>query len=126
LFNRLGRYPDRQPADGNPIGPDLVFEDARARVWRIVPEPGEEAPWHTHEPDYTSVSVEGDVIERLNADGTVEHIAVRPGAFTRWRQGAPPGAAQRRRRPLRQRDRGAGGRAGQLPITSETSSDCGE
>jgi hypothetical protein len=53
-----------------------------------VLEPGEEAPWHTHEPDYTSVSVEGDVIERLNADGTVERLAAPPGSFTRWHQGA--------------------------------------
>jgi hypothetical protein len=70
----------------NLIGTELVFEDAQVRVWRIVLEPGEEAPWHTHELDYTSVSVEGDVIERLNADGTVDRIAVRPGAFTRWHQ----------------------------------------
>ena len=73
------------PTD-NPIGTDLVFEDAHVRVWRIVLEPGEEAPWHTHALDYTSVSIEGDLIERLNADGTVDRIAVRPGAFTRWHQ----------------------------------------
>ncbi len=70
----------------NPIGTELVFEDAHVRVWRIVLEPGAEAPWHTHELDYTSISIEGDVIERLNADGTTERIAVRPGAFTRWHQ----------------------------------------
>jgi quercetin dioxygenase-like cupin family protein len=70
----------------NPIGTELVFEDEHVRVWRIVLEPGEEAPMHTHELDYTSVSVEGDVIERLNADGTVDRIAVQPGAFTRWHQ----------------------------------------
>jgi hypothetical protein len=39
-----------------------------------------------HELDSTSVSIEGDRIERLNEDGTVERLAVRPGAFTRWRQ----------------------------------------
>jgi hypothetical protein len=70
----------------NPIGTDLVFEDAQVRVWRIVLEPGEEAPRHTHELDYTSISVEGDLIERLNDDGAVDRIAVRPGAFTRWHQ----------------------------------------
>ncbi len=70
----------------NPIGTELVFEDAHVRVWRIVLEPGAEAPWHTHELDYTSISIEGDVIERLNADGTAERIVVRPGAFTRWHQ----------------------------------------
>ncbi len=70
----------------NPIGTELIFEDAHVRVWRIVLEPGAEAPWHTHELDYTSISIEGDVIERLNADGTTERIVVRPGAFTRWYQ----------------------------------------
>ncbi len=70
----------------NPIGTELVFEDAHVRVWRIVLEPGAEAPWHTHDLDYTSISIEGDVIERLNADGTTERIVVRPGAFTRWHQ----------------------------------------
>jgi quercetin dioxygenase-like cupin family protein len=70
----------------NPIGTALVFEDEHVRIWRIVLEPGEEAPMHTHELDYTSISVEGDVLERLNADGTVDRVAVRPGAFTRWHQ----------------------------------------
>ena len=70
----------------NPIGTELVFEDAQVRVWRIVLEPGAEAPWHTHERDYTSISIEGDVIERLNADGTAERIDVPPGAFTRWHE----------------------------------------
>jgi quercetin dioxygenase-like cupin family protein len=73
-------------ATDNPIGTELVFEDAQVRVWRIVLEPGAEAAWHTHELDYTSVSIEGDLIERLNADGTVDRIAVRPGSFTRWHQ----------------------------------------
>jgi len=70
----------------DPIGTELVFEDEHIRVWRIVLEPGEEAPWHTHALDYTSVSIEGDVIERHNADGSVDRHAVQPGAFTRWHQ----------------------------------------
>ena len=70
----------------DPIGTELVFEDEHIRVWRIVLEPGEEAPWHTHALDYTSVSIAGDVIERHNADGSVDRHAVRPGAFTRWHQ----------------------------------------
>jgi quercetin dioxygenase-like cupin family protein len=79
-------HADNPPPTDNPIGTALVFEDDRVRVWRIVLEPGEEAPWHTHELDYTSVSIEGDLIERRNADGTVDRIVVRPGAFTRWHQ----------------------------------------
>ncbi|HET8627610.1 MAG TPA: hypothetical protein VFL91_09335 [Thermomicrobiales bacterium] len=73
-------------ATGDPIGTELVFEDEHIRIWRIVLEPGEEAAWHTHRLDYTSVSIEGDVIERHNADGSVDRHAVVPGAFTRWHQ----------------------------------------
>ena len=74
----------------NPIGTELVFEDAHVRVWRIVLEPGDEAPWHTHALDDTSISIAGDPIERLNANGTVDRIAVRPRAFTRWHQSTDP------------------------------------
>ena len=75
-----------EDAAGNPIGTELVFEDAHVRVWRIVLEPGEEAAFHTHHLDYTAVSVEGDRIERVNEDGTVDPITVQPASFTRWHQ----------------------------------------
>jgi quercetin dioxygenase-like cupin family protein len=71
----------------NPIGTELVFEDERVRIWRIELEPGQEAGWHTHHLDYTSVIIEGDVVERPNDDGTVDRIEVTPGAFMRWHQG---------------------------------------
>ena len=74
-------------AAGNPIGTELVFEDDAVRIWRIELEPGQEAGWHTHHLDYTSIIVEGDVVERPNADGTVDRIEVAPGAFMRWHQG---------------------------------------
>jgi len=71
----------------NPIGSELVFEDEAVRVWRIELEPGQEAAWHTHYLDYTSIVIEGDVVERPNADGTVDRIEVTPGNFMRWHQG---------------------------------------
>ena len=64
---------------GNPIGTELVYEDDSVRVWRIELAPGETAGWHTHYLDYTTVVVEGDVVERPNADGTVDRIEVNPG-----------------------------------------------
>ena len=73
----------------NPIGTDLLFEDDRIRIWQIVLEPGEEAPFHTHLLDYTSISIEGDVVERPNGDGSVDRLPVTPGAFTRWYQSTP-------------------------------------
>lgn len=72
---------------GNPIGTELVFEDEAVRVWRIELEPGQEAAWHTHYLDYTSIVIEGDVVERPNADGTVDRIEVTPGNFMRWHEG---------------------------------------
>jgi quercetin dioxygenase-like cupin family protein len=72
--------------EANPIGTALVFEDDRVRIWRIELEPGEEAPFHTHHLDYTSIIVEGDVVERCNADGTRERLEVQPGGITRWYQ----------------------------------------
>jgi quercetin dioxygenase-like cupin family protein len=71
----------------NPIGTELVYEDDAVRVWRIELKPGEKAGWHTHYLDYTSIVVEGDVVERPNADGTIDRIEVTPGAIMRWNQG---------------------------------------
>src|SRR4029450_14161854 len=71
----------------DPLRPELVSEDDAVRVWRIELAPGEVAGWHTHYLDYTTVVVEGDVVERPNADGTVDRIEVKPGAIMRWNQG---------------------------------------
>ncbi len=77
------------PADirANPIGTDLIYEDERIRVWRIDLAPGEVADFHTHELDYTTVVVEGDVVERPNDDGTTDRITVKPGQLMRWYDG---------------------------------------
>lgn len=72
--------------EANPIGTEMIFEDDRVRIWRIALEPGEEAAFHTHYLDYTSIIVEGDVVERCNADGTRERLQVQPGGITRWYQ----------------------------------------
>lgn len=72
----------------NPIGTELVMEDDRVRIWRITLEPGEEAPWHTHELDYTSIVIEGATLERYNDDGTVDHLEVHPGGIMRIYQGS--------------------------------------
>jgi len=70
----------------NPIGTDLIFEDERVRIWQIVLEPGQAAPTHTHLLDYTTVTVEGSTLERLNADGTVDRSEAKPGRVLRWYQ----------------------------------------
>ena len=74
-------------SEANSIGTHLLFEDEQIRVWQIVLEPGQEAPFHTHECDYTTFTVEGDLLERPNGDGTVDRITVTPGRIMRWYQG---------------------------------------
>jgi quercetin dioxygenase-like cupin family protein len=71
----------------NPIGTDLVFEDDTVRIWVINLAPGADAGWHTHYLDYTTVVLEGDRVERPNADGTVDRIDVKPGQLMRWYNG---------------------------------------
>lgn len=73
--------------EANPIGSKLVFEDDHVRIWRIEIEPGEEVGYHTHYLDYTTVVVEGGVVERPNADGTVDRFDLHPGDIMRWHQG---------------------------------------
>ena len=90
----------------NPIGTELVFEDDSVRVWRIDLAPGETAGWHTHYLDYTTVVIEGDLVERPNGDGTVDRIEVTPGAIMRWNQGTLAArAAERRDEAVPQRHR---------------------
>ncbi len=74
-------------AGRNPIGTELVYEDDAVKIWRIALAPGEEAPWHTHLLDYTTVVVDGGVVERPNDDGTTDRFELRPGDFMRGGQG---------------------------------------
>ena len=77
---------ETREGEHNPIGTELLFEDDRVRVWQIVLEPGQEAGFHTHYLDYTTITLEGDVVERHNEDGTIDRNEVRPGRVGRWYQ----------------------------------------
>src|SRR5262249_60801612 len=81
---------DAADPKGNPIGTELVYEDDSVRVWRIELAPGQMAGWHTHYLDYTTVGVEGDVLEPPDADRTVARRRGTPRAITRWEQATPP------------------------------------
>jgi beta-alanine degradation protein BauB len=72
----------------NPIGTELIKEDENVRIWRIELEPGEEAPWHTHHLDYTSIVVEGSLLERYNGDGSTDRYEVKPGDIMRLYEGS--------------------------------------
>lgn len=68
----------------NPVGTELIFEDDTVRIWQIVLEPGQEAPFHTHHLDYTTITVEGGQLERLNGDGSVDRVESQSGRVMRW------------------------------------------
>ena len=72
----------------NPIGTEFLREDDQVKIWRIVLEPGEEAPWHTHELDYTSIVIEGGLLERYNGDGTTDRYQVNAGDTMRLYEGS--------------------------------------
>ena len=72
----------------NPIGTEFLREDDKVRIWRITLEPGEEAPWHTHYLDYTSIVVEGGLLERYNGDGTTDRYQVNAGDTMRLYEGS--------------------------------------
>jgi len=71
----------------NPIGTALVFEDDVVRIWRIDLQPGADAPWHTHVLDYTTVVVQGGVVERENDDGSVDRFELEPGDVMHGKDG---------------------------------------
>ena len=92
-----GRHGGRGRSQENPIGTELVYEDDSVRVWRIELAPGETAGWHTHYLDYTTVVVEGDLVERPNGDGTVDRIEVTPGRDHALEPGHPAARAAEHR-----------------------------
>lgn len=74
--------------DPNPIGTAVLHDDPYWRIWAIDLQPGEECPMHTHFLDYTTVALEGDEVQRLNEDGSVDTLQVTPGAVMRRREGS--------------------------------------
>jgi hypothetical protein len=44
------------------VGTDLLFEDARVRVWQVRLAPGQTGPVHRHELDHLLIQVAGDRI----------------------------------------------------------------
>ena len=68
----------------NPVGTNLVFEDDQVRIWQIVLEPGQEAAFHTHYLDYTTITIEGGRLQRLNGDGSVDEVESEAGRVMRW------------------------------------------
>jgi len=73
--------PDVQP-DGAPVATRVLYEDDGVRIWELVLQPGEKAEWHTHRCDYAIITVEPavpDVTERVNEDGSVDHLSYSRG-----------------------------------------------
>jgi predicted metal-dependent enzyme (double-stranded beta helix superfamily) len=75
------------------IGTNVIFEDAKVRVWRLKLAPGEESPVHRHELDHLLIQVSGDriaVIPEPDTQGPFTEMLeadVVPGAVVHVRHG---------------------------------------
>ncbi len=89
IVERIGPV-ERLPGsrDSNPIGTVVLHDDPYWRIWTIDLQPGEECGMHTHFLDYTTVVLEGDEVQRLNEDGSVDTLKVTPGHLMRRREGS--------------------------------------
>ena len=75
------------------IGTNVIYEDAKVRVWRLKLRPGEESAVHRHDLDHLLVQVSGDriaVIPEPDTQGPFTEMLeadVVPGAVVHVRQG---------------------------------------
>ena len=78
----------REAHEGDPIGnvaQNLLFEDAKVRIWDMRLEPGEGSDLHRHELDYYLVMLEGDGIGGIcpKSEGLPPFaIEIPPGGIT--------------------------------------------
>lgn len=71
------------------VGTKLLFENDRVRVWEIVLEPGERAPFHRHEGDYFWTCVEPSAARSYNGSGRfqVQQYAVGQTSYFSYPEG---------------------------------------
>ena len=73
------------PGGDEPLGEIasvVLFENERVKIWNLIVEPGEASPWHFHENDYVTVTVEGGGLTVEYEDGTKEES---PSLAGTWR-----------------------------------------
>ncbi len=61
------------------IASAVLFENERVKIWNLIVEPGEASPWHLHERDYVTVTVEGAGLTPEFEDGTKGAGPTKPG-----------------------------------------------
>jgi quercetin dioxygenase-like cupin family protein len=71
------------------VGTRMLFENDRVRVWEIVLEPGERAPFHRHEGDYFWTCVEPSAARSYNGSGRfqVQQYAVGQTSYFSYPEG---------------------------------------
>ena len=100
------------PGGDEPLGEIasvVLFENERVKIWNLIVEPGEASPWHFHENDYVTVTVEGGglTVEYEDGNHRGESFSSRDMEIPRPTQGPP--SHQQHSQPVRKRpDRAEG------------------
>ena len=72
------------PRGNEPLGDmatEVLFENERVKIWRLIVEPGQASAWHLHPRDYVTVTVEPADMKLETEDGTTQAI---PPVVGRW------------------------------------------
>ena len=71
LKARLEKFRDEH--EGDPVGgvgSQILFEDARVRIWELILEPGQASDLHEHKHDYYLAISEGDLVAGVTPKGS--------------------------------------------------------
>ena len=94
------------PGGDEPLGEIasvVLFENERVKIWNLIVEPGEDSPWHFHENDYVTVTVEGGGLTVEYEDGTKEESPSLAGTLEIPRPTQGPPSHQQHSQPVRKR-----------------------
>ncbi len=64
--------------ENHQVGMRVLYENERIRVWRIVLEPGDRVPFHTHRNPYVWICTDGTTGAHRENDGKEQHFDYHP------------------------------------------------
>lgn len=81
--------PHESGVNNRAVGTRMLFENDRVRVWEIVLEPGERAPFHRHEGDYFWTCVEPSAARSHTGSGRfqVQQYAIGQTSYFSYPEG---------------------------------------
>lgn len=79
----MTQRPDSDRDLGSPEKPgelgDLLFENARVRIWQLILAPGETCAWHRHDMEHLLIVVDGCSVGAELADGSTREFDIDDG-----------------------------------------------